>query len=314
MADGQVVPENIAVLSAYAGERPNAPSWFTKAVKTPYETRWIEVAGAKIHYQRWGNSDKPGLLLVHGNGAHAHWYDFIAPFLSDDYCIVALTFGGMGDSDWRQTYDLETFSAEQVAVCEDAGLFAGGRKPIIVAHSFGGFITMATGGTHGDLFAGVIIVDSPVRSLDDPHNGPPDRQRPNRIYADFNAALGRFRLAPAQPCENHFIVDFIGRHSLKEISTPEGQAGWTWKFDPSIWRRFHATLDPRSLFENISCRLSVMRGEQSVLVNDKSWAYMRTLRDEVPMVSIADARHHVMLDQPQAFVKALRAQLSAWDY
>ena len=51
---------------------------------------------------------------------------------------------------------------EQMAVCEDAGMFEGAEPPVIVAHSFGGFVTMLTGGLYGDRLKGVVILDSPV--------------------------------------------------------------------------------------------------------------------------------------------------------
>ena len=314
MADGEAKHVNMALLTPYAGEKPSAPNWFNSAVETPYESRWVEVEGARIRYQRWGDTSKPGLLLVHGNGAHAHWYDFIAPYFADDYCVTAMTFGGMGDSGWREQYSLDTFSAEQLAVCEDAGLFEGGRKPVIVAHSFGGFITMWTGAQHSDKFSGMMIVDSPVRPPEDEWDGPPKRGGGNRIYADLQPALARFRLAPPQPCENHFIVDYIARHSLKQVENDDGQTGWTWKFDPSIWRRFDAMERTDAMFTAITCPLSVMRGEQSVLVPERTWDYMRELRGDATMISIPEAQHHVMLDQPLGFVAAVRTQLSAWAY
>ncbi len=40
--------------------------------------------GANIELLTWGEVGKPGLILVHGNSAHADWWSFIAPFLADD--------------------------------------------------------------------------------------------------------------------------------------------------------------------------------------------------------------------------------------
>jgi hypothetical protein len=40
------------------------------------------------------------------------------------------------------------------------------------------------------------------------------------------AKLTRFRLMPEQLCDNPFIVEFIGRHSLRRV-----EHGWVWKFD-----------------------------------------------------------------------------------
>ncbi len=314
MADGENAQADLAVLVPYAGETPPTPDWFKQAVGTSYETQWVQVDGASVCYQRWGDTTRPGLLLVHGNGAHAHWYDFIAPYFSDDYHVVAMTFSGMGDSEWREQYTMAQFSAEQIAVCEHAGLFDDGRKPVIVSHSFGGFVSMLTGSEHGDRFAGVMLVDSPVRPPEDDWKGPPSRSLRNRAYPDLKAALGRFRLAPPQGCENHYIVDYIARHSLKQTTNSQGQTGWTWKFDRSIWQRFEAPAKPVDMFSAISCRLCVMRGEHSVLMPERIWDYMRGLRDDTVMVSISDAQHHVMLDQPLAFVEAVRAQLVAWEY
>lgn len=315
MADDvkELPPEQANLLAKYRGAKPPAPDWFERAVTRPYEERFVEVEGAIVRYQRWGEVGNPGLLLVHGNGAHAHWYDFIAPYFGGEYCVVAMTFAGMGDSAWRESYSVETFTKEQLAVCEDAGLFEAGRKPIMVAHSFGGFIAMHTGSKHSDKFAGIMIVDSPVRPPDDDWDGPPQRARGNKTYTSLEGALARFRLAPPQPCENHYIADYIARHSLKQVERPGGQTGWTWKFDPFIWKRFEAMEKPEVMLRAISCPLAIMRGEESILMHKKTWDYMRGLRDDMVMTSIPEAQHHVMLDQPLAFVSAVRAQLAAWE-
>jgi pimeloyl-ACP methyl ester carboxylesterase len=38
------------------------------------------------------------------------------------------------------------------------------------------------------------------------------------------------------------------------------------------------------------------------------------LNRQVPFIGIPEARHHVMLDQPLAFVAALRTMLQEWRY
>ncbi|MEO0607099.1 MAG: alpha/beta fold hydrolase, partial [Pseudomonadota bacterium] len=156
----EMSPQVANLLVPYRGEKPPAPAWFTKAIETPYETHFVSMGEAQIRYQTWGDPSQPGLLLSHGNGAHAHWYDFIAPALAQRYFVVAMTFSGMGDSAWRSTYSFDGFSQEQIAVCVDAGLFDQGRKPVIIAHSFGGFITLNTAEKQADRLAGIIIVDS----------------------------------------------------------------------------------------------------------------------------------------------------------
>lgn len=307
-------PEEANLLARYRGAKPDAPAWFNAAVQTPYGEHFVDVDGVKVRYQSWGDPSLPGLMLSHGNGAHAHWFDFIAPALASQYRIIAPSFSGMGDSDWRPKYSFERFADEQMAVCEHAGLFQDGRKPVIVAHSFGGFITLHTAREHSDKFAGVVIVDSGLRPPEDEWDGPPRRARGNRAYVSLDAALARFRLAPPQPCENHYIADYIARHSLKETRNEAGQTGWIWKFDPQIFFNFEFKRMSTNMLENITCRVAMMRGEDSVLVTNRIWDYMRSLRGGMDMVSIPDAQHHVMLDQPLAFIEAVKDQLNRWDY
>ena len=307
-------PKRANLLASYGGATPPAPDWFSDAVNTPYTEHFVTVEGVRIRYQTWGEHGRPGLLLSHGNGAHAHWYDFIAPALAEQYFVVAMTFSGMGDSGWRDQYGFPKFSAEQIAVCEDSGLFEGAAKPVIVAHSFGGFITLHTARQHSDRFAGVVIVDSGLRPPEDEWDGPPRKVRGNRAYATLTAALSRFRLAPPQPCENHFIVDYIARHSLKQVETDSGQTGWIWKFDPHMMTNFSFEKMSTNMLDGISCRVAMMRGADSVLVTDRIWDYMRSLRPDMEMTSIPDAQHHVMLDQPLAFIDAIKTQLNAWQH
>lgn len=302
------------LLKPYAGEQPAAPDWFRKAIATPVRTGQTQVDGAVIRWRQWGDKSKPGLLLAHGNGAHAHWWDFIAPFFADDWHVVAPDFSGMGDSEWRESYTFKTFANEQVAVSEAAGLFDNTRKPLIIAHSFGGFVAMTTAIRHGDRFGGAVIVDSHIEPRGPDRPRPPMRKNPNPVYPDMAAALARFRLAPLQPCANHYLVDYIARHSLHETGGEDGTVGLTWKFDPFIFSKLMANWDDMDLTRlDWKCPLAFMRGERSTLVTPAAAARMQAVQDPpIPMITVPDADHHVMLDQPLAFVSAVRGLLAGW--
>ncbi|NWH08810.1 MAG: alpha/beta hydrolase [Alphaproteobacteria bacterium] len=296
-------------LAAYGGAKVPGPLWFTEAIGVPFETAQVMVEGCPIHYLRWGERSQPGLLLVHGNGAHAHWWSFIAPFLARDYNVAALDLSGMGESGHREHYTMALFAQEQLAVCADAGMFEGGEPPIIVGHSFGGFVTILAGALYGERLAGTVIVDAPVNPPGQPH-GPPNRElRPHRVYPTLADALSRFRLAPEQPCENDFLIDHVARQSLKEV-----EGGWTWKFDPKIWRGFSIG-DGSERLRSTKCRIAIFRGEQSSLLPPDVGAYMYALLGRsAPVVEIPQAQHHVLLDQPLAFIAALRALLADWNH
>ena len=71
-----------------------APQWFTDAISTPGERHSLEVDGATIVYRTWGDAGAPGVLLVHGGGAHGGWWDHLAPQLAAGRRVVALDLSG----------------------------------------------------------------------------------------------------------------------------------------------------------------------------------------------------------------------------
>jgi pimeloyl-ACP methyl ester carboxylesterase len=284
------------------------PGWFNRAITEPYEDRQVVSNDIPIHYLSWeGDSRKPGLIFVHGNGAHAHWWTFIAPFFRDEYRVVAIDLAGAGDSGYCDTYTPEGFAAQIDAVMSDAGF---GDDSIIVGHSFGGYITLKTGLMYRDRLTGIVLVDSAIRPPDFSWERDPKRSplRRKRIYDDFDTAHSRFRLMPPQDCKNDFILDYIGRHSLKEVAD-----GWTWKFDDTMFSKFDFGAAMHEDLARLRCRVGVIYGEDSYLFSQEIADFMfRTLDESVPFVGIPEAQHHLFLDQPLAFVSALRTLLAEW--
>lgn len=285
-----------------------APDWFHAALAWPMTSHFVAVDDCPIHYLAWEPARPPrrGVLLVHGGGAHANWWRFIAPFLAEDYAVAALDLSGMGDSGRRERYDAAQRSAEMLAVMADAGL---GEQPFVVGHSFGGYQLMRLAAKHGDVLGGAVIVDSPIRRPDDP-----EKQTPRRVlsferhYPDFEIGVDRFRLMPPQECANDYIVEFIARHSIRQ-----SEAGYTWKFDVGAMgaRRWEEPFAEH--FANMSCRRALIYGDRSVLVSRATADYMAELMGaQAPVFGIPEAHHHIMLDQPIAFVAALRGLLDGW--
>ena len=299
-------------LADLEGVAPPAPDWFREAVECEFMEKSVDVDGVEIAYQQWGNPQKPGLLLVHGNSAHSHWFDFIAPAFAQDFNVVAMNLSGMGNSGWRDQYSLEQYSAEQLGVMQDTGMLDHPVKPIIAAHSFGGIISLETAHTHGDLLTGLVMMDStvfpPEKSAERPKPRPSSREP---FYPNLPAALARFRLMPPQPCENLYILDYIARHSLKP-TTREGYAGWTWKFDPTIWAKIDwDDAKPWESLPNLTCKFACIRGRDSVLFTDEVLRDMNSQID-APFATIDGAGHHMLLDDPLKTIELLKGFFAAW--
>ena len=85
----------------------DAPDWFWEAIDQTPEDGYVSAGEVELHYLQWGQAEAPGLMLVHGHNAHAHWWDFIAPSFASHYHVVAPDLSGMGDSDHRDEYSAE---------------------------------------------------------------------------------------------------------------------------------------------------------------------------------------------------------------
>ena len=315
-----------ALLAHLEGARPAAPDWFERALTHAPERTRHEVQGAQIEALSWGEIGKPGLLLLHGNGAHADWYSFIAPLLADDHRVVALSWSGMGGSDWRASYSLDLYVAEAFGVAEAKGLFASAVKPVFAGHSFGSFPTLACAARAGERLRGVVAIDMPLHTPEELKEREKRRSekaggegrrerlspRPPRIYRTEAEALARFRFAPPQACANLFIVDHIARTSLRRARGDDGHEGWTWRFDPYLWRGYKMSNPARDLAA-ARCPVALVRGARSKLVPDAAFAYARSLAPgDAPALDIADADHHVMVDQPLEFAATLRQAIAGW--
>jgi len=323
-------PEVASPLAPFAGAKPPAPAWFDKALAQAPERSFVTVEGAKIELLTWGQVGKPGLILVHGNSAHADWWSFIAPFLADHYRVAALSLSGMGDSDWRDTYTFQTFAAEIWACAKAAGLYEAPVKPIYIGHSFGGSQVFYSAVTHPERMRGALLLDTgfggpPTREQEEQWrreaeksgggrwHGPAHRTRPNRVYPTLEEALTRFRFMPPQAPGNLFVADYIARNSLKRAPMADGSGeGWTWKFDPFLWGKLDRSamgqLDPAK-----APPIAQIFGDRSAIMLRREMAgpsdYVPT---NVPSVAIPDSEHHIMVDQPLALVAALRTLLAVW--
>lgn len=293
----------------------SSPGWFKRMLAAPYTDQFVQTKDARIHYLLWestkpsGEQDKPGIVFVHGNGAHAHWWTFIAPFFLNDYRVAAIDLAGAGDSEHLEHYNSESFASHVIEVARDAGF---GDNTIVVGHSFGGFVALKTGLLHLDQLKGIVLVDSAVR--------PPDFQwerdlrrspiKPKRIYTTFEEALARFRLMPPQDCKNDYLLDYIGRRSLMEVD-----GGWTWKFDDTLLKKFDFGTERHKDLANLRCRVGIIYGEDSYLFTQELADYMFEVLDKsVSFTGIPDAQHHLFLDQPLAFVSSLRTLLAEWQH
>jgi pimeloyl-ACP methyl ester carboxylesterase len=287
-----------------------APDWFKRALAVPFTDGRVTVDGAGIHYLAWGERGRRGLVFVHGGGAHAHWWTHVAAPFASDFRVVAIDLSGHGDSDHRETYDLEQWTEEVVAVADDAGIDG---PPVVVGHSMGGFVTIATAALHGERLAGVVICDSPVTGPDPEVESFRLKEAfgRRRTYATVEEALARFRTVPPQDHYLDYVIDHVARRSLE----PTGD-GWQWKFDRRIFEQFAGGLRSVALpyLERVRSRFALLRSENGLVTRDIGASMYEALGRVAPVIELPEAGHHAMLDQPLLLLTALRTLLADWDH
>ncbi len=288
------------------------PFWFDRALSTPSEPGDVTVEDVSIHYETWGEVGRPGIALVHGSNAHLEWWRFVAPFLADQFRVVALDSSGNGDSGWREKYTGKVLGDEVAAVCEAADL---SERPFVVGHSFGGFTVLETGHHHGHDLGGLIFMDFTV--------APPEQYvewgmraerdgvkpgRKTRVYEDRATALGRFRYVPEQPVKHPAVLDYIAGKSLRQV-----EGGWTWKFDPGLFDYLEMGIDQRDKFAALPCRSAVILGEDS---QDEGAFFADHMAEitggALPIFRIPGTYHHLMFDEPLAVAMAIKALCLDW--
>ncbi|HEV7416262.1 MAG TPA: alpha/beta hydrolase [Tianweitania sediminis] len=302
-------------LLSYGGQKPPAPAWFAQALANEPEALFLDIDGSSIEVLRWGTATaKAPLLLLHGNGASADWWRFIAPFLSQDRQVVACSWPGMGHSDWRDHYAIDDFVQLADAVAEQAGLLQAKVPPVLVGHSYGGMVTCLSAARAVVPWSAAVIIDSLLVDfhsrqgwdvLGDPARAASQTWPKANIFGSLEEALTRFRFLPPQPSVSDYVTDFIARSALK----PVGDA-WTWRTDPKL--RFLGIQDGRldEALPRIKSPLTLIRGELSALVSAKGMETMAAVAPaETRFIAVPEAYHHVPVDQPLALVAALRAVL-----
>lgn len=288
------------------------PFWLERALAVPSQSGSVEVSGANIVYETWGEIGNPGVILIHGSNAHLEWFRFTAPFLADNFRVAALDLSGNGDSDWRERYTGELLADEVWQVCQAAQL---GDMPFVVGHSFGGWVALETGKYHDAELGGILLMDfttaPPEEYLEWGLRAEREGVEPGRklrVYEEKQAALDRFRFIPEQPGVHPAVLRHLAEYGLKEVA-----GGWTWKFDPALFDHMEMGAEQRDNFTKLTTHTALMLGEAS---EDEGAFYAEHMlaitAGLLPTITIPGTFHHLMFDQPLAVAMSMKMLLLEW--
>ena len=264
---------------------------------------FLEVNGLRLSFLEWGTSGRPVLCFLHGGSAHAHWFDRVAPAFADRFHVIALDQRGHGESEWAQppAYATENFAADLLGVLDAFGW----RRVALVGHSMGGHNAMSFSAWHADRVSALVIVDSrpsiPVDRLDRLRTRGQVTLRP---YPTLEAAAGSFRLLPRDTVADPALLAHLGRAGVVER---DGQ--WFYRFDPAS-NGLRQPVDAWGLLDRITAPTLIVRGELSRNLSPEVVGKLRSAIPGAAFAEISGSYHHLVLDNPAGFVRALEAFLA----
>ena len=257
--------------------------------------RVLAANSLRLHCLEWGSPERPGLLLLHGGAAHAHWFDTVATAFQDRFHVVALDQRGHGESQWPEppSYRTEDFARDVVGVMDALGW----SQMALLGHSMGGHNAMCFAAWHPARVSRLVIVDSRPAIPEEEllamlQRGP----RPLRRHESLDAAVGRFRLIPPESTADPQLLAHLARAGISERD-----GTWAYRFDPACdgTRR---PVDAWPLLPKIECPTLIVRGEKSTILSRRTGEAMAKGIAHARLDEIPGAYHHVPLDAPASLV------------
>ena len=268
-------------------------------------SRSLAVNGLTLHALEWAAPGAPRLCFLHGGSAHSHWFDgVITPFIGR-YHVIALDQRGHGASQWPSppAYATEDFVSDLLVMMDVLGW----ARMTVVGHSMGGANSMALAAWHPDRVERLVIIDSrpsiPAERLGVMHQRGERALRAPRRHPTPDSAMASFRLLPRDTVADPALLAHVARAGIVER-----EGGWSYRFDPAAngSRRPH---DMWPHLSRITAPTLIVRAALSPVLTSDMAQKMRVTIPDVRLVEVPGAYHHVTLDQPERFVRAVEGFL-----
>lgn len=270
----------------------------------PHASRYIEANGVRLHYLDYGTEGRPPMLCLHGGAVNAHWFDFVAAGFTADYHVRALDQCGHGDSAWADPpeYGYDRYAADLAQVVEKLDL----HDVTLVGHSMGGLVSLVYAATYPGRVKSIVVIDSTLRSTPE-HVSTLHRvgKREGSSYATREEFIERFKVRP----EGTRAVPGIIRY-LAELGARQGADGrWRHKFDRNVYSK-RQLIDIPPHWDRVKIPALLVKGGLSDRITPDIYQEIKSRAPQVQMAEVPMSEHHVTLDNPPEFVRAVKAFLA----
>ena len=260
-----------------------------------------------LHVDRYGSGDP--IVLIPGLACGAWTWNGLIPHLAVKHSVYALTIAGFAGRPASGTPTFAAFENDLTALLDQRHLV----KPVVVGHSLGGTLAIDYAETHPDRVRAVVAAD-----------GLPVFPGMHQITSQQREAAGA-QMAAAVKGQTHdqllaFEKSYMATVGVSDAALAEQVAALSSQSEPAAvgaWLQADLAADLRPNLAKITvpvleiapfvaAETSAVRGLYSS--EPEKAAFYRSLLTGVAkldVVTIAPARHFVMLDQPERFSAVL---------
>ena len=262
-----------------------------------------------LFYRRFGRPGRTPVLIVHGLSYFS--YDWIGPAsrIAADREVVAMDMRGFGNSGCSPTrdYKLDTLSADVICLLDHLGW----RKAVLMGHSFGGRVCLATAGWRAERVAGLILVDFAPDIAPEGRRHTAERigLQPD-VFASVDEALayhGHNDVPAAAPLRLRYEA------FLKKVD-----AGYVLRRDLAFRDNFKKALDTGQsqpvpaflwpMLQELKVPALVIRGSESDMFASETLPKVRAVNPRATAIEIQGS-HDLAHDNPDGLVTAVRTFL-----
>jgi haloalkane dehalogenase len=130
------------------------------SAKFPFESKYIEVKGSKMHYIDEGEGDP--ILFLHGNPTSSYLWRNIVPYMSDKGRCIAVDLIGMGKSDQPDIEYGYTDAADYLeAFIDSLGL----KNVTLVLHDWGAILGFDYANKHRDNIKAIAFMEAAIQPV-----------------------------------------------------------------------------------------------------------------------------------------------------
>jgi pimeloyl-ACP methyl ester carboxylesterase len=151
--------------------RAKTVRWEDVADQVPHSERscFVNVDGARVHYQEFGNSVEPPMILIHGFTASVYVWKTVAPMLAEaGFRVIAVDLLGFGYSEKPRWFDYSIQS--QARMISRLMNRLGIGRASVVGNSYGGAVALTLTLDYPEAVDKLVLVD-PVTN-DEPKDHP----------------------------------------------------------------------------------------------------------------------------------------------